>query len=100
MNITAVDFEPGVSEISEAGLKTRPSVCIKPPRIEGSPVAMECELMQIVELGTDTGLVLGRVLAMHVRKDFIIDPAKYYIDFPGIETHRPHAQWLVYAHFQ
>src|SRR5215831_2908316 len=93
MNITAIDFERGVSEISEAGLKTRPSVYIKPPRIAASPVAMECELMQIVALGTDTGLVLGRVLAMHVRKDFVIDPAKY-IDSPGLKLiGRIHSGW-------
>jgi len=94
MNITAIDFEPDVSEISEAGLKTRPSVYIKPPRIADSPVAMECELMQIVALGTDTGLVLGRVLAMHVRKDFVIDPAKYYIDSSGLKLiGRMHSGW-------
>jgi flavin reductase (DIM6/NTAB) family NADH-FMN oxidoreductase RutF len=84
MNITAIDFEPGVSELAEAELDTRPSVRVKPPRIAGSPVAMECELMQIVELGPDSGLVLGRVLAMHVREDVILDPAKHYIDTPGL----------------
>jgi flavin reductase (DIM6/NTAB) family NADH-FMN oxidoreductase RutF len=82
MNITAIGFEPGVSELSEAELDTRPSVQVKPPRIAGSPVAMECELMQIVEFGSDTGLVLGRVLAMHVREDLILDPARRYIDTP------------------
>jgi len=85
MNITAIAFEHGISELSEAGLETRPSVHVKPPRIAGAPVAMECELMQIVDFGTDTGLVLGRVLAMHVRKDAVADAAKHYIDTPKLK---------------
>ncbi len=72
MNITSIGFGPEVDELAEAGLNTRPSVRVKPPRIAGSPVAMECELMQIIELG-DTGLVLGRVLAMHIREDAVMD---------------------------
>jgi flavin reductase (DIM6/NTAB) family NADH-FMN oxidoreductase RutF len=94
MNITAINFEPGVSELAEAKLETLPSVHIKPPRIAGSPVAMECDLMQIVDLGTDTGLVLGRVLAMHVREDAIIDVARHYIDTPRLGLiGRMHGGW-------
>jgi flavin reductase (DIM6/NTAB) family NADH-FMN oxidoreductase RutF len=85
MNITAIDFEPQVNETIEAELETIPSVHVKPPRIAASPVSMECELMQIVELGPDNGLVLGRVLAMHVRDDLVIDPAKHYIDTPRLK---------------
>jgi flavin reductase (DIM6/NTAB) family NADH-FMN oxidoreductase RutF len=94
MNITAIGFEPGVCELTEAGLATSPSNHIRPPRINGSPVAMECELMQIVELGTDTELILGRVLAMHVREDVVVDPAKHYIDTPRLNLiARMHAGW-------
>jgi flavin reductase (DIM6/NTAB) family NADH-FMN oxidoreductase RutF len=85
MNVTAIDFERGVSEVAEAGLDTLPSVRVQPPRIAGCPVAMECELMQVVELGTSSGLVLGRVLAMHVREDIILDPVKHYIDTPAMK---------------
>jgi flavin reductase (DIM6/NTAB) family NADH-FMN oxidoreductase RutF len=85
MNVTAIEFEPGVNEIAEAELETVPSVHVKPPRIAASPVSMECALMQIVELGRDNGLVLGRVLAMHVRDDLVLDPAKNYIDTPRLK---------------
>jgi flavin reductase (DIM6/NTAB) family NADH-FMN oxidoreductase RutF len=85
MNITAIDFEPGVDELKKAGLTTIPSARVKPPRIAESPVSMECELMQIVDLGTDNGLVLGRVVAMHVRDDAVIDAAKHYIDTPKLK---------------
>jgi flavin reductase (DIM6/NTAB) family NADH-FMN oxidoreductase RutF len=85
MNITAIEFESTVEEIAEAELETIPSVHVRPPRIAASPVSMECALMQIVELGPDNGLVLGRVLAMHVRDDLVLDPAKHYIDTPGLK---------------
>ena len=83
MNITAIEFESDVDELEQAGLTTLPSVRVKPPRIAESPVAMECELMQIVDLG-QTGLVLGRVLAMHVRDDLVLDAASHYIDTPKL----------------
>ena len=85
MNITAIEFEPEVNEIAEAELETIPSVHVKPPRIAASPVSMECALLQIVELGPDNALVLGRVLAMHVRDDLVLDPAKHYVDTPGLK---------------
>jgi len=85
MNVTAIDFEPGVNELAQAGLTAIPSVYVKPPRIAESPVSMECELMQIVELGTESGLVLGRVLAMHVREDLVLDAGKHYIDTPKLK---------------
>jgi flavin reductase (DIM6/NTAB) family NADH-FMN oxidoreductase RutF len=85
MNITAIEFERGVSEPSEAGLTTIPSVHVKPPRIAESPVSMECELLQIIDLGPEQSLVLGRVLAMHIRDDAVIDPAKYRIDTPKLK---------------
>jgi flavin reductase (DIM6/NTAB) family NADH-FMN oxidoreductase RutF len=84
MNITAIEFDSSVNELEEAGLTPAPSVRVKPPRIAESPVAMECELMQIVDFG-ESGLVLGRVLAMHVRDDVVLDAAKLYIDTPKLK---------------
>ncbi len=85
MNVTAIDFPPGVDELREAGLTTCPSIRVKPPRIAESPVAMECELMQMIDLGTERVLVLGRVLAMHVRDDCVLNPDKCYIDTPKLD---------------
>jgi flavin reductase (DIM6/NTAB) family NADH-FMN oxidoreductase RutF len=85
MNVTAIEFEAGVNELAEAQLGTAASVHVKPPRIAASPVSMECSLLQIVELGPDTSLVLGRVLAMHVRDDAVLDPVKHLIDTPALK---------------
>lgn len=83
MNVTAVDFPPGVDELAEAGLTTIASARVKPPRIAESPVALECETFQLVPAGRHT-IVLGRVLAMHIKDDCMLDPAKYYVDTPKL----------------
>jgi len=85
MNITAIEFDRSVSELDKAGLTTLPSVRVKPPRIAQSPVSLECRLIQIVDLGPNDGLVLGQVLAMHIRDDAVIDPARNYIDTPKLK---------------
>jgi len=85
MNITAIEFEAGIDELAQAGLTTAPSIHVKPPRIADSPVSMECELLQIVPLGTESGLVLGRVLAMHVRDEMVLDASRHHIDTPGLK---------------
>lgn len=85
MNITAIEFGPEVNEIAEAGLTTLASVKVKPPRIAESPVALECERMMIIDLNTDRSLVVGRVLAMHVRDDCVLNPERCYIDTPKLD---------------
>jgi flavin reductase (DIM6/NTAB) family NADH-FMN oxidoreductase RutF len=79
MNITAADFDPGVDELREAGLTCAPSTKVKPPRIAESPVAFECETFQLVPIGHHT-LVLGRVVAMHIHDELMLDPARLYVD--------------------
>lgn len=85
MNITAIEFGADVDELTEAGLTTLPSVKVKPPRIKESPVAIECERFATLEIGNERALVLGRVLAMHIRDDAVIDPQKCYIDTPKLD---------------
>lgn len=81
MNATAVDFEAGVDEIAEAGLTRLPSSKVKPPRIAESPVALECVTYQLVPAGEHT-IVLGRVVAVHIADDCVLDAAKCYVDTP------------------
>jgi flavin reductase (DIM6/NTAB) family NADH-FMN oxidoreductase RutF len=80
MNITAVEFEPRVNELAEAGVTTIPSTHVTPPRIAESPVAFECRLLQIVEPGPKSSIVLGRVVAVHVRDEAVVDAGRCDID--------------------
>jgi flavin reductase (DIM6/NTAB) family NADH-FMN oxidoreductase RutF len=85
MNVTAIDFGAGVNELSQAGLTTTASVKIKPPRIVQSPVALECVRHSIVEFAADRALLIGEVVAMHVRDDAVLDAERCHIDTPRLD---------------
>ncbi len=85
MNITAIDFPKGVDELKEAGLTTTPSLHVKVPRITEAPVAMECERLVIVDVGIDRAVVLGKVVAIYVRDDCVLDKDRCYIDTPKLD---------------
>ena len=85
MNKTATEFPAGVDELAAAKLGRLPSVKVTPPRIAESPVAFECKLAQAVPLGPANTLVLGHVVAMHVRDDAVLDALKHYIDTPKLD---------------
>ncbi len=82
MNLTCIDAPPGIDEITLAGLEITPSIAIAPPRIATAPVAMECRVLQSLEIGTTT-LVIGEVLHFHVRDEFY-DPATRHLDTPAM----------------
>jgi flavin reductase (DIM6/NTAB) family NADH-FMN oxidoreductase RutF len=85
MNVTAIEFPHGVDELAQAGLTTLPSTKVAPPRIAESPVALECERLSIVEVATDRAIVLGRVLAVHVHDECVLDEKRCYIDTPKLD---------------
>jgi flavin reductase (DIM6/NTAB) family NADH-FMN oxidoreductase RutF len=78
MNICAVDFPAGVGELEKAGLTPLPSVAVRPPRIEQSPVSFECRRITGVSLGPRSMLEIGRVIHIHIRDD-LIDAEKMYV---------------------
>jgi flavin reductase (DIM6/NTAB) family NADH-FMN oxidoreductase RutF len=85
MNVTAIEFPHDVDELAQAGLTTLASTKVAPPRIAESPVALECERLSIVEVATDRAIVLGRVVAVHVRDDCVLDAKRCYIDTPRLD---------------
>ena len=85
MNITAIDFPHTVDELQEAGLTLTPSTKIKPPRITESPVAFECERLVTIDVADDRTIVLGRVLAIHIADDCVLDAVKCYVDTPKLD---------------
>jgi flavin reductase (DIM6/NTAB) family NADH-FMN oxidoreductase RutF len=84
MNITAIDFDAGVEELSEAGLTTSPSAKVRVPRIAESPVALECVTFQLIPAGKHT-IVLGRVVGLHIADDCVLDAEKFYVDTPKLD---------------
>lgn len=80
MNLCSADFPHGISEIEFAGLRTRPSMKVRPPRLDECPAQFECRLIEIVKVGRRPNLVIiGEVVMMHYR-DGIVDPRTHYVD--------------------
>lgn len=85
VNATATDFPAAVSEFDAVGLRREPSACVAPPRVADSPVALECRLDRVLELG-DSWIVLGRVVRAAV-DDAVLDG-----DHPAVDRLRPLAR--------
>jgi flavin reductase (DIM6/NTAB) family NADH-FMN oxidoreductase RutF len=79
MRITSIAFPRGVEESKEAGLSLAPSMRVCVPRIAEAPVSMECTFMQEIVLGS-FGLVLGKIMMVHVKDGAVIDAARQHVD--------------------
>lgn len=85
-NQTSAGFPRGVSEIDEVGL-TPVDDCVKLdlPRIEESPVSLECELYKIVPHGDGpvaAHYIIGEVVYFHVSPEVVGDE---FVDPPAVE---------------
>lgn len=83
MNVCAVDYPFGVNELERAGFTILPSRKVKPPRIAEAPVALECKLMQIVEMGRKPyHVVFGEVVYFHYHDGIVND--RFHVDAGAI----------------
>lgn len=73
MSLTSAPLAPGESEFTLAGLAPLPSLAVRPPRIAGTAVQLECRLERIIETGGNR-VVLGHILLIHSRAG-LLDPA-------------------------
>ena len=79
MNITGSDHPEDVNEAELANLKMVPSRVVKPPRVERSPIALECIYNKTVDLVQANGkksinsLVIGEVVNVHIDDAVITD---------------------------
>jgi flavin reductase (DIM6/NTAB) family NADH-FMN oxidoreductase RutF len=88
MNICAVDFPRGESEIDAAGLDLCAGTAIPVPRIASAPVALECRHYLTLEVSRERRLCIGQVVCLHVRNG-IVDPDNLRVD---IDAYRPVAR--------
>jgi len=76
---TSGQFPRGVNEMDQCGLSAVPSRLVRPPRVAASPCALECRLLQIVDLKDLQGkpstryIVFGQVVGVHIDDRFIKD---------------------------
>ncbi len=72
MNRTSAALPHGVDEFEFAGLAAAPSRLVAPPRVAEAPAALECKLVQIVQLhgadgsALDQYLTIGEVVGVHI----------------------------------
>ena len=69
MNASAATLPYGESEFAAFNVATTPSTRVRPPRVAAAPVAFECTLHQIVDVGEGplaAHVVFGRIHLVHV----------------------------------
>lgn len=74
MSLASTEYEKGVNEFVKAGFTQVPSDLVGPPRVGESPVAFECVVDQVIELGQGPGagnLVICRVVRIHVQEQYL-----------------------------
>jgi flavin reductase (DIM6/NTAB) family NADH-FMN oxidoreductase RutF len=84
MNACAAELPHGESEFERFGIAAAPSTRVRPPRVAAAPVAFECTLDRIVNIGEGplaANVIFGRILFAHVSdaaldSDGRADPAK------------------------
>jgi len=101
VEITAQGVDPEVDEATLAGLKMIPSTLVKAPRIEQSPVQMECTFHSSMTVPGNHGphhLIVGSVIGIHINDEVIgadgkIDILKCrplarlgYLDYTSVES--------------
>jgi flavin reductase (DIM6/NTAB) family NADH-FMN oxidoreductase RutF len=88
MNVCAVDFPPGTSELEAAGLTALPGAAIAVPRIAEAAASLECRHYQTLKVSPERRLCVGEVVHLHARAG-IVDPARLYVD---LEAYKPVAR--------
>ncbi len=76
MSLASAEFAEGINEFEKAGFTMQASELIKPWRIKEAPAQFECEITDVISLGSEGGagnLVVCKVVRMHFR-DEIMDP--------------------------
>ncbi len=71
-SLASCDFPKGTNEFIKTGFTESPSVKVKPPRVAESRVSFECQVKQVIPLGTEGGagnLVICEVILIHASED-------------------------------
>src|SRR4051812_43869088 len=67
MILSADSLPHGQSEFTHTKLTEATSASVRPPRVAEAPVAFECRLLEIVELGTNSW-IMGTVVQVHIHE--------------------------------
>lgn len=78
MNRSSAPLGPDVDEFAFAGLEALPATLVRPARVAGAPVHLECVHHQTVDLpsndpGGRNAIVIGQVVGVHIDDGLISD---------------------------
>lgn len=76
MSLASTEYPKGVNEFVKSGFTMEPSELVKPPRVQESPVQLECKIVETRALGTEGGagnLVMAEVLRLHINENILDD---------------------------
>jgi flavin reductase (DIM6/NTAB) family NADH-FMN oxidoreductase RutF len=82
MQKTSENLPSDVDEFEAAGLTTLDSTVVKPKRVKEAPIQMECQLEQVIQLGSDH-LVIGRMVRYHINDDYYL--GNYKVDLEKLQ---------------
>jgi flavin reductase (DIM6/NTAB) family NADH-FMN oxidoreductase RutF len=85
LSLASAEYPAGVNEFVKAGLTAVAADRVRPPRVAECPVAFECVVEQVIELGDAPGhgnLVVCRIVQAHFREDILL------ADKPGVDLHK------------
>jgi flavin reductase (DIM6/NTAB) family NADH-FMN oxidoreductase RutF len=72
MNYCSAEYPYGVSELEKVGLTAIPSDTVAPPRVQESPIHLECKLFQAIPVGTSgpgaSTVIIGEIVKFHIHK--------------------------------
>lgn len=74
MSLSSTEYPEGVNEFEKAGLTMLKSEVVKPFRVAEAPVQFECQVNEIIKLGTEGGagnLVICEIVKIHIDEDVL-----------------------------
>ncbi|GLB49493.1 flavin reductase family protein [Neptunitalea lumnitzerae] len=83
MSLSSTEYETGINEFIKSGLTPGDSKKIKPPYVAESPVAFECVVNDIIELGDGGGagnLIIAEVVYIHLNDKIATEDSKIDLD--------------------
>jgi len=69
MNKTSGSFDLDEDEFAIAGLTVVMGTVVDAPMVGEAPANLECRVVDVIDVGAETRMVLGEVVMMHVRED-------------------------------
>lgn len=80
MNLSSMIFPEDISEVEWLNLALKEAHKTSLGIIKEAPFALECKLIQTIDLEKGGLIALGKVKAVHVKKDAVVDPQRGYLN--------------------